>query len=282
MKDHSLPGFSSVVKLFREISQLQLTRNLDYRDMMSGNLRFKDLLPLMQLEWGWGDGGTSVQELGVWWGFLCPRVSAQKTSVGSTWGWTESLPGAGSALHRWTLLNKLPLHNKLPLNHSIEGVSSSCQRAGIIQEKTTGERRGLKQNFFLKDFNFIYDFFPIARKLSGACLAPDLIRLPPSYLALFSSPAPNCPLLEQDTGFTSGPLALVTTDREDQEGRVLCNTSLAQFVFLKERKGSVIVFIFERGVSVLEENSSWGLGFLFKTKKPVTELRVKLFPCFPN
>ena len=145
----------------------------------------------MQLEWGWGDGGTSVQELGVWWGFLCPRVSAQKTSVGSTWGWTESLPGAGSALHRWTLLNKLPLHNKLPLNHSIEGVSSSCQRAGIIQEKTTGERRGLKQNFFLKDFNFIYDFFPIARKLSGACLAPDLIRLPPSSLALFSSQPPT-------------------------------------------------------------------------------------------
>ena len=41
MKDHSFPGFSSVVKLFREINQLQLTRNLDYHDMMSGNLRFK-------------------------------------------------------------------------------------------------------------------------------------------------------------------------------------------------------------------------------------------------
>lgn len=114
----------------------------------------------------------------------------------------------------------------------------------------------MKQNFFLKDFNFIYDFFPIARKPSGACPAPGLIRLPPGSLASFSSPAPNCPLLEQDTDFTSGPLALVTTDREDQEGRVLCDTSFALFVFLKERKGSVIVFVFERGVSVLEENSS--------------------------
>ena len=41
MKDYSFPGFSSVVKLFREINQLQLTRNLDYHDMMSGNLHFK-------------------------------------------------------------------------------------------------------------------------------------------------------------------------------------------------------------------------------------------------
>ena len=114
----------------------------------------------------------------------------------------------------------------------------------------------MKQNFFLKDFNFIYDFFPIARKPSGACPAPDLIRLPPSSLALFSSPAPNCPLLEQDADFTSEPLALVMTDGKDQEGRVLCNASFARLIFLKERKASVTVFIFERGVSVLEENSS--------------------------
>ena len=180
----------------------------------------------MQLEWGWGGGGTSVQELGVWWGFLCPSVSAQKTSVRSTWGWLESLPGTGSALHSWTLLNKLPLHNKLPLNHSVESVSSSCQRAGIISEKTTGERRGLKQNFFLKDFNFIYDFFPIARKPSGAWPAPDLIRLPPSSLALFSSPAPNCPLLEQDADFTSEPLALVMTGRPRKEDRYVMHHSL--------------------------------------------------------
>lgn len=122
----------------------------------------------------------------------------------------------------------------------------------------------------------------LARKPSGACPAPDLIRLPPSSLALSSSPAPNYPLLEQDADFASEPLALVMTDRKDQEGRVLCNSSFAQLIFLKERKGSVIVFIFERGVSVLEENSSWGLGFLLKIKKPVTELESKAVSLLPK